>query len=59
MTNDLTQLRNWLPNQNLNQNLLLKPPLDDDFAFRKETDRLLALSVEDSEEGVFHPAEWE
>ena len=38
---------------------ILEPSLDDDFAFRKEANRLLALSVQDSEEGVFHPAKWE
>jgi hypothetical protein len=59
MTNDLTQLRNWLPNQNPNQNLLLKPPLDDDLAFCEKTNRLLALGMQDSKEGIFHPAEWE
>jgi hypothetical protein len=59
MTNDLTQLRTWLLNLNLNLNLCLKPSLDDDLAFRKETNRLLALGMQDSKEGVFHPAEWE
>jgi hypothetical protein len=57
--NDLTQLRNWPLNLNLYLSLSLKPPLDDDFAFRKETNRLLALGMQDSKEGIFHPAERE
>ena len=36
-----------------------EPSLDDDFAFRKETDCLLALGVQNPKEGILHPAERE
>src|SRR3989304_5648199 len=34
-----------------------KPSLDNHFAFREEPDGFLPLSVQDPEEGIFHPAE--
>ena len=39
--------------------LFSEPSLDDDFAFGEETNRLLALGMQDSKKGIFHPAEWE
>ena len=38
---------------------ILEPPLDDNFAFREEVDCFSTLTVQSSEEGVFHSAEWE